>query len=565
MKSLRNRRSGLAAAAVAAMLAAGSAAAAGVFASPAAAGSAASAHAAAATTLVMESTTTSTLTDDFNPFDPQSPTYLIGSIDLIYEPLLQFDIANPTKIYDFLATGYKWGAGGKSISFTIRSGVKWSDGQPFSAADVAFTFNLLKANAAANSNGLPITNVTTAGDTVTISFSSAEYTNLQYIATQFIVPEHIWSSITTPATATVTNPVGTGPYVVDNFAAQGFSLKANPNYWGGPWNVGGGAPAVKEVEFPAIASNSDVLAALQNNSLDYAGNFVSGLNAFTAQPGHSVWFAPVNTNTFYPNLSRWPTNQLAVRQAVSLAIDRTAISKQGESGLEPAATNASGLVLPGFSSLLSPSVKTDKLSATPNVKAAESVLTKAGYKVKNGCFSLNGKPVKFAIIDPSTYTDYAEDDKLAAQELQKVHICATFDGLSVPAWSTDIATGNFQMMQHWSQTSISPYVLYDNWLDSKLITNNRNGNFEGLKNPTVDGYLHKLGTAVSIADQLKFLAPIEQYVATQVPVIPTVYGASFMEANTGSFTGFPSAANPYESGSPNSPTGEVVVLHLQPR
>ena len=98
----------------------------------------------------------------------------------------------------------------------------------------------------------------------------------------------------------------------------------------------------------------------------------------------------------------------------------------------------------------------------------------------------------------------------------------------MPAWSTDIATGNFDMMQHWAQTSINPYVLYDNWLDSKFVTNNRNGNFESLKNRTVDGYLAKLGSAVTPAQQLKYLAPIEQYVATNLPVISTVYGASFM-------------------------------------
>ena len=68
----------------------------------------------------MESTPTSTITDNFNPFDPQSATYLLGATSLIYETLLQFDVANPSKAYDFLATGYKWGAGGKSITFTIR-------------------------------------------------------------------------------------------------------------------------------------------------------------------------------------------------------------------------------------------------------------------------------------------------------------------------------------------------------------------------------------------------------------------------------------------------------------
>jgi peptide/nickel transport system substrate-binding protein len=511
----------------------------------------------------MESSPVNTIPDDFNPFDPASASYLLGATSMIYEPLLQFDVANPTKVYDFLATGYTWGTGGRSITFTIRQGVKWSDGQPLTPADVAFTYTLLMSNAAANSDGLPITGATVSGNDVTITFSSSQYTNLQYIANQYIVPQHIWSSISNPATATITNPIGTGPYTLNQWTAQGVTLKANAGYWGGPFG-GTGAPAVSAIDFPTIASNDDVLAALENNSLDWAGNFLSGLSAFTSQPGHATYFAPVQTNTFYPNLSRWPTNQLAVRKAVSLAINRTAISTQGEDGLEPVATNASGLVLPNFSSLLAPSVKSDKLSPTSNAKAAEKVLTAAGYKVKNGCFEKGGKSVSFSIIDPSTYTDYAEDDTLAAAQLKAAHICATFDGLSVTAWASDIATGNFQMMQHWSQTSIAPYVLYDNWLNSALITNNRNGNFEGLRDPAINKDLAKLGSATTTSAQLKYLAPIEKFVATDLPVIPTVYGAAFDEYNSGAFTGWPTKSNDYESGSPNTPTNEVVVLHLTP-
>src|SRR5581483_11285930 len=118
MKPQRIRRRGAALAAVTAALAAASATAIGAFAGPATAGQTHAgtlAHTASASTLVMESSTTSTITDNFNPFDPQAPTYLIGGVDLIYEPLLQFNIANPTQVYDFLATSYKWGPAGKSI------------------------------------------------------------------------------------------------------------------------------------------------------------------------------------------------------------------------------------------------------------------------------------------------------------------------------------------------------------------------------------------------------------------------------------------------------------------
>jgi peptide/nickel transport system substrate-binding protein len=80
----------------------------------------------------------------------------------------------------------------------------------------------------------------------------------------------------------------------------------------------------------------------------------------------------------------------------------------------------------------------------------------------------------------------------------------------------------------------------------------------------MDAALTKLASATTLAAQKADLAPIEQYVATQLPVIPVLYGAAFDEYNSSNFTGWPTAANPYESGSPNTPTNEVVVLHLKP-
>ena len=130
-----------------------------------------------------------------------------------------------------------------------------------------------------------------------------------------------------------------------------------------------------------------------------------------------MWFAPVQTNSLEPNLTKWPTNQLAVRQAISLAIDRTAIDTQGEAGLEPVATNASGIVLPGFKSLLAPAVKKDTLSPHSQTAKAIAVLKAAGYKLKHGYFYLGNKEVTVPVTDPAAYTDYAEDDSLIASEL----------------------------------------------------------------------------------------------------------------------------------------------------
>ena len=522
-------------------------------------------------TLTMESSQETTLTDNFNPFVSTSAANTVGATSLIYEPMLQVDAAKPlTKPYDFLASSYKWANGGKSIVFTVRQGVKWSNGTPLTPADVAFTYNMLKQYPDTNTNGIPVTGATASGNTVTVTFSSSQYTNLQYVAgAVYIVPAAIWSALSgDPALYTDTTPVGSGPYTLDTFSATaGVTLKANPSYWGGPWNVGGGAPPVSEVDFPLLADTPTVLSALNGNSLDWAGNFITGLQKgfVSTSPNHKVWFAPVQTNSLEPNLRTWPMNQLAVRKAVSLAIDRTAISAQGESGLEPRATNASGLVLPNFASLLAPAVKNATLAAHANPKAADAVLKAAGYTLQGGWYGLKGKKITITITDPANYSDYALSDQLMANELKAAHIDATFQGLSDNAWYADLASGKFgSATSHWSNTNIVPYGQYEGWLDSALNTKNASGDFEGLNNPAIDKDLKVLAGQTTIAGQLKALAPIEKFVANNLPVIPTVYGAAFDEYNTSSFSGWPTPSNAYESGSPNTPTNEVVVLHLKP-
>src|SRR5215470_7181218 len=82
-------------------------------------------------TLVMESSPESTITQTFNPFVPTGAPWGMGATGLVYEPLIQFNLAAPPKYYPWLATAYKWSNGGKTLTFAIRQGVKWNDGQPF--------------------------------------------------------------------------------------------------------------------------------------------------------------------------------------------------------------------------------------------------------------------------------------------------------------------------------------------------------------------------------------------------------------------------------------------------
>lgn len=97
------------------------------------------------------------------------------------------------------------------------------------------------------------------------------------------------------------------------------------------------------------------------------------------------------------------------------------------------------------------------------------------------------------------------------------------------------------------------------------------GDFEQLKDPVIQADLQKLNGDETVAEQTADLAPIEKYVADNLPVIPTTTSADWFEYNSQHFIGWPTQDNPYDSGQPSGTnnglgTGsdEVVLLHLQP-
>src|SRR3954454_2562419 len=159
-----------------------------------------------------------TWTCGFNPFNP-GVNYL--SFGLVYEPLIYINALKNNAETPMLATSYKWAPDKKSITFTIRDGVKWNDGKPMTADDVAFTFNLMKQKPALDLTALwssILTDVTATGNQVKMSFKAAAAPYFYYFADQVgIVPKHIWSGAEVskdPVAYQDANPIGTGPFTV---------------------------------------------------------------------------------------------------------------------------------------------------------------------------------------------------------------------------------------------------------------------------------------------------------------------------------------------------------------
>ncbi|MFD0330415.1 ABC transporter substrate-binding protein [Streptacidiphilus monticola] len=238
-------------------------------------GGSSSGSSASGTALVVESNPVASFTEDFNPISTNSIGRLENTSSLIYEPLFQINSLDASQApIPWLADKAEWSNGNKTVTITLHSGIKWSDGQDFTADDVKFTFDLIKSDPAANAFGAPTVSSTSVTNptTVVLNFDTPQKANFVAIAQQLILPQHIWKSITKPEAAVVkaAQAIGTGPYLVDKFSSQLVTYKANPSYWQGE-------PKVKSVNLPAYADNNAASAALAKGDIDLTGNNIANV------------------------------------------------------------------------------------------------------------------------------------------------------------------------------------------------------------------------------------------------------------------------------------------------
>jgi peptide/nickel transport system substrate-binding protein len=530
----------------------------------------ASASSAKPSILTMENNVGVTFTKNFNPFNANSFAAQMNVKSLNYEPLFEFDTLKANTQYPWLATKYAWSNGGKTLTFTLRHGVKWSDGKAFTAADVAYTFNLIAENPAANYSGVPaLSNAAVAKGSYTavLNFAAPAYQDITNIAgSTFIVPQHIWSKISNPATATITKPIGTGPYVLKNYSSTMVEYSTNHHYWGGKEAVG-------QVNVPFYSSNQAATTALADGQLQWAGNEIANLQTVYVSKDpktNHYFYAPGSTVTLEFNTTgTGPLSDPAVRAAISAGIDRSALSTEGELGYELPATSTSALILPAQSSYL-PSTLANNISPTPDAAKVSSILTADGYaKDAKGFWAKNGVEIAFTVEDPTAYSDYYADDQLMSNELQAVGINCTVDGVQATQWYADLAAGTFQTVIHWGAGGSNPFVQYQNWLDYNTFVapspSNASADYGRYQSAAAQAALTTLETtnpsdtsAVKTAIQA-----LGNIMATQVPDAPLLYGADWDVYSTAHFTGWVTPSNQYMDPSPNDPELPYILMHLK--
>jgi peptide/nickel transport system substrate-binding protein len=502
----------------------------------------------------------------FSPFNPNSNFLSVGPV---YETLMFVDTLQNAKTTPWLATSYAWSNDNKVITFTLRHGVKWTDGTPFTAADVAFTFNMLKKYPALDLNSVwsVLSSVTQSGDTVIFDFKSASVPYFYYIADQVaIVPEHIWSKLSNPATYADANPVGTGAYVVNPCSPQNITYTPNKYYWQP------GEPKIAKVLYPAFTSNNTANTYLTTGQAQWGSQFMPNISTLYSNksPDNHYWFPPISNVSLIPNLTVPGLDDVAVRQAMAYAINRPQVANIGEYGEEDGA-NQTGIVTPTFSAWKD----TAQAASYGNDYAydpakAKQVLQADGYKLgSNGIFAKNGKQLSFTVINIGGYSDWVASMSVIQSELKAVGISITPENLAQNTDVSDLLTGDFQLAYYDATGGPSPEYELRQWLfsgNTAPIGKDATTNYERYSNPATDKLFAEYGQTTSTATQHQIVDQLQQVMLSQVPIIPVTEEADWFQYNTSGFTGWPTQSDPYALPAIYQyPDMGQVLLHLVPK
>jgi peptide/nickel transport system substrate-binding protein len=501
-----------------------------------------------------------TLVENFNPLVASSELH--GTY-LIYTPL---ELASPIdgSYTPFLATGYKF-TGPTTLVYTIRQGAKWSDGKPFTPADVVFTFNLLKKYPALDGNGVwsQISAISASGNDVTITFKAPNVPFAATIAATPIVPEHIWSTVPDPTKFTNTHPVGTGPFVLSKFAPTQYTLVKNPTYWAAS------SIAPSKVVFPAQStSQATNQLAVSSGQFDWSYTFLPDVQKtyVDRDPAHyKYWFPPGGTIALYLNLTKAPNNNASFREGISQALDRTTIAQKAVNGYMSQAS-LSGLILPNLQKWLDPSLPNQGL-ITQNTSAALADFAKAGYTQKAGkLVNASGTQASLTIVMPNSFTDWVAAATEVKNELTAVGINVSLDLPQYAQYSQEIQAGTFDGAIGGFGGTGNPYTDFNNALNSTFaapVNTPTANNFERFKSTAVDQALATLAAATSPAAQQQATNTLEQTMYSSVPVVLLYYGGSWGLFSTKHFTGWPSASDPYTLPTNYNYSLLTVVTHLK--
>ncbi|MBO3744924.1 peptide ABC transporter substrate-binding protein [Streptosporangiaceae bacterium NEAU-GS5] len=378
---------------------------------------------------------------------------------LMYDYLMQSSAKDMTPS-PALAESWQESADKKSWTYKIRSGVKWSDGQPLTAADAAYTFNrIIKGDYEQTNYGNYVVNIerAEAPDPTTLVLYVKKPTPIMEHLAIPILPEHIWKGIDAKAVKSYANEptdgkpvVGSGPFVlVERKKQQYLRFVANKNYWGG-------APHFDQLVF-RVFTNADAEAeALRRGEIDYAYDLKSAVYdslkntpGITARASVYTGFNEVAFNTGAALADGTPIGDghpalkdKQVRQAISMSIDRDTLVKRVLNGNGSAGDS----FIPPIYKALHYVPTGDKQGYDP--AKANQLLDAAGWvKGSDGIRAKDGKKLSLRLFTRDASKDSQASGEFVKGWLKDVGIDVKVKLMSEDALTEVIGQGNFDMFE----------------------------------------------------------------------------------------------------------------------
>ena len=483
-------------------------------------------------------------------------------VDLLYNSLM---LTNPVNgvMSPELATAFT-AVNAKTLVFTIRHGVKWSNGANFTPADVVFTFDMLKKYPALDTGGVwtQLSSISVSGSKVVFKLRTPNVPFGMTLSGVPIASRLVWSRVKDPTTFKNQHPVVTGPYTLGSYAPTKLVFKKNPK------SFEAAQVQPENVAFVAGSSGAADQLLIASGAYDFSYNeFPDVKTAYVGQnPAHNIyWFPPGGVISLFMNLTQAPFSNASFRQGVSYAIDRSAVENAALFGLESVAPQT-GLMLPGETTWTSPAIPNHGL-VTQNVSKAMADFTKAGYKMQNGkLVGSNGQQVSFQITVVAGWTDWDGAAQEIATELNKLGMNVTLNESSYNVWNDGNSNGTFQASIGSFGGNPNAYGTYNPQLNSAFsapVNTPSFNNIERFKSPTVNHYLAELAGATTPTRQLQWIHALTNVMYNLVPVVNLYYGGMWGLFSTRHWVGWPSAKNPYTTPATWNYSLLAIMMHVK--
>jgi peptide/nickel transport system substrate-binding protein len=484
--------------------------------------------------------------ENFNPYTTN------GLLDgVMFEPLMTFNTMQG-KVEYRLAESADYSEDLKTITVKLKEGLKWSDGKPLTAKDVAFSFNMTKDAPAfdlkaiwTSGNLLSVT----ASDAKTIVFSlkEADSTFIWGIPVYHILPEHIWSQVDAKKLATFTNPnpVGNGPMTdIKYIKPQQMQICRNDNYYLE------NRPYIDCITFRSYNDNSQVQPALMKGEIDWGSNFIADIeNTFVAEDpeNNHFWYPANDAIHLYVNTKEKPFDDLVVRKALSMALNRDEIVDIAAYGYPTANFNAGGI-----GDLYGKFVNKDiaekyKEVTTYNPEKAKQMLDDAGYidSDDDGYREMaDGKKIQFDINVVNGWTDWIQVVQMVTEYYQEIGIKANVKTVDWSVYDSALKDSNYKMSINWSMVASNPIVAYQTYfLTSQEGISWHAGH--GVHSPEIDTLINSFGLTNDVQQQQVILDQLQEFTAENLPFIPLFSNATWFQYSTAKFEGWPTEENPY--------------------